>query len=50
MENGKRTGCDVAAVMGGIAAGIIESRLFPPLFASVAGAMKARRGDIPLNC
>jgi hemerythrin superfamily protein len=40
-------GRDVAMLMGGLAAGIVGSRLIPPLVAAMTGARRARAGGDP---
>jgi iron-sulfur cluster repair protein YtfE (RIC family) len=40
---------DVAALIGGVALGIIGSRLLPPLFASANGTVRARLGGDPFE-
>lgn len=40
---------DMAAVAGGLAVGVITSRLLPPLLASATGSVRARLGQDPLE-
>ena len=40
-------GRDMAAVAGGLAVGVVTSRMLPPLLATVAGSLRARLGENP---
>jgi hemerythrin superfamily protein len=49
MTGNRSTGRDFAVFMGGIAAGIVGSRLLPPFIAATAGSARARRGHDPFE-
>ena len=40
---------DIAAVASGLAAGVVGSRLLPPLLAGAAGSVRATRGENPFE-
>lgn len=40
---------DIAAVAGGLAMGVVSSRLLPPLLAGAAGSMRASLGEKPFD-
>jgi iron-sulfur cluster repair protein YtfE (RIC family) len=49
MSESRSAGRDLAVLLGGIAAGIVGSRLLPPLLAATNGAGRARRGHDPFE-
>jgi hemerythrin superfamily protein len=49
MTGNRSSGRDFAVFMGGIAAGIVGSRLLPPFIAATAGSARARRGHDPFE-
>jgi iron-sulfur cluster repair protein YtfE (RIC family) len=49
MSGNRSAGRDFAVLLGGIAAGIVGSRLLPPLVAAATGAGRARRGHDPFE-
>ncbi|MBV9035631.1 MAG: hypothetical protein JO182_14170 [Acidobacteriaceae bacterium] len=49
MNESRNTGRDLAVLLGGVAAGIVGSRLLPPLLAMVNGSGRVRRGMIRLS-
>ena len=40
---------DVAAIAGGVAAGVFASRLLPPLIAQASGSVRNRLGEDPFE-
>jgi hemerythrin-like domain-containing protein len=49
LEPKRSFGRDAAMALGGLALGIVGSRLVPPLFAMANGALRARMGDDPFD-
>lgn len=49
MSGNRSAGRDFAVLLGGVAAGIVGSRLLPPLLAAATGAGRARRGHDPFE-
>jgi hemerythrin superfamily protein len=49
MSGNRNTGRDFAVLLGGVAAGILGSRLLPPLIAIVNGSSRVRRGHDPFE-
>jgi iron-sulfur cluster repair protein YtfE (RIC family) len=49
MNGNRNAGRDLAVLLGGVAAGIVGSRLLPPLIAMANGAGRVRRGHDPFE-
>ncbi len=49
MTENHRTGRDLAMLAGGLAAGVLGSRLLPPLFAALTGSGRVRAGGDPFE-
>lgn len=49
MSENRNIGRDLAVLLGGVAAGIVGSRLLPPLLAAASGSGRARRGHDPFE-
>lgn len=49
MDEHRSTGRDLAVLLGGIAAGVVGSRLLPPLLAMANGSGRVRRGHDPFE-
>ena len=49
MNRSGRSGRDIAVLIGGIAAGILGSRLLPPIIAGATAAGRARRSNDPFE-
>jgi iron-sulfur cluster repair protein YtfE (RIC family) len=49
MPSNRSTARDVAAVIAGLAAGVLGSRLLPPLLANANGSKRARQGHNPFE-
>jgi hemerythrin superfamily protein len=48
-DNQNNNGRDFAVLVGGVAAGILGTRLLPPLLASASGAIRAKRSGDPFK-
>ena len=48
-QRNRSFGRDVAAVAGGLAAGVLGSRLLPPMLAAANGSVRARLGEGPFD-
>ena len=49
MSENRSAGRDLALLLGGLAAGVVGSRLFPPLIAMANGSGRVRRGHDPFE-